>query len=59
MNTKINLWFEEAILNLGKLKEDGNKKVARKAAERISKLGTIDERAVEIIRIEKVHSEDK
>jgi hypothetical protein len=57
--SKRNLWFEEVILKLGKLVEDGNKKVARKAAERISKLGEIDERAVEIIRIEKVHSEDE
>jgi hypothetical protein len=56
---KLNLWFEEAILRLGKLVQEGNKKVARKAAERISKLGELDERAVEIIRQEKMHEEDK
>jgi hypothetical protein len=59
MKNKRNLNFEEAILRLGKLIKGGNRQVARKAMNRIVKLGKIDERAVEIIRIEKVHSEEK
>jgi hypothetical protein len=59
MNRKRNLNLEEVILQLGKLMKSGNRKVARKSMERIAKLGKIDERAVEIIRLEKMHSEDK
>ena len=59
MKNKRNLNFEEVILQLGRLIKSGNRKVVRKSAERISKLGKIDERAAEIIRIEKVHDEDK
>lgn len=59
MKNKINLNFEEAILQLGRLFKDRKIRVARKSMDRIRKLGKIDERAVEIIRLEKMHDEDK
>lgn len=55
---KITMWFEEVILQLGRLKKNGDRATARRSAIRISKLGTIDERAAEIVRIEKEHTKD-
>ncbi len=59
MKHKINLNFEEVILQLSRLFRKGKKEVARTSMNRIAKLGKIDERAAEIIRLEKMHDEDK
>lgn len=55
---KRNLWFEEVILQLSRLAKRGKKGIINRSVERISKLGKIDERAAEIIRLEREREDD-